>query len=87
MSEPVQERHNAKDLLFAVLVMIVYFAYMLTIAFAPDLFAAPVAEGSALSIGLLAGVLMAVFMVAFCAWYTWRRNRSEREESTTTYPR
>jgi uncharacterized membrane protein (DUF485 family) len=77
MSQHDRDRQNTKDLLSAVLVMIVYFAYMLTIAFAPKLFAAPIAAGSPLSIGLASGVAMALFMIVFCAWYTHRRNKRE----------
>ena len=66
-------------MLLAVLVMFIYFAYMLTIAFAPDLFSAPISEGSTISIGLASGVLMAVFMVALSAWYTSRRNSRETD--------
>jgi uncharacterized membrane protein (DUF485 family) len=77
MSANTQDRQNIRDLLCAVLVIVVYFAYMLTIAFAPQLLAAPVASGSPVSIGLAGGVAMAVFMVVFSAWYTHRRNKRE----------
>ena len=73
---------DTKDVLLSVVVMLVYFAYMLTIAFAPKLFAAPIATGSPLSIGLASGIGMAVFMVAFSAWYTQRRNKLEEQAGT-----
>lgn len=76
MQRTDEERQGTVDLLLAVLVMVIYFAYMLTIAFAPQVFAQPFA-GSSVSIGLASGIAMAVFMIAFCAWYTQRRNRRE----------
>ena len=75
MQRSEQERQGIVDLLLAFMVMVIYFAYMLMIAFAPKLLAKPIAAGSSLSIGLASGILMAIFMVGLCAWYTRRRNR------------
>ena len=72
-----QERQDRTDLLLAVLVMVVYFAFMLTIAFAPQVFAAELVQGFPLSIGLGSGIAMAIFMIVLSAWYTRRRNRRE----------
>lgn len=80
MQRTDEERQGAVDLLLAVLVMVIYFVYMLTIAFAPEVFARPIGA-SKVSIGLASGIAMAVFMVAFCAWYTQRRNQREEEAS------
>lgn len=70
-------QHGTGDLLSAAVVMVVYFTYMLMIAFAPHVFAKPVAGGSTVSVGLVSGIVMALFMIAFCAWYTHRRNSRE----------
>ncbi len=86
MSAPDSTRQMSKgtrDVLLAMLVMFIYFAYMLTIAFAPEFFSAPISQDSTISIGLALGVLMAVFMVALSAWYTSRRN--SRETDSTNY--
>lgn len=79
MNKPEGGPQGTGDLLSAGLVMLVYFVYMLTLAFAPEFFAAPISEGSTISIGLASGVGMAVFMVVFSAWYTHRRNSRETD--------
>jgi|GEM_PF-5169576 uncharacterized membrane protein (DUF485 family) len=85
MHENDYERQGKVDLLLALVVMAIYFVYMLTIAFAPELFAKPLGEGSPLSIGLASGAAMAVFMIAFSAWYTQRRNRRELADSNVPH--
>jgi len=72
-------RNKAGDLMASAWVTVLFFAYMLTIAFAPELFRAPVAAGSNLSMGLALGVALAIFLVAMCAWYTHRRNGEEQD--------
>lgn len=84
MQKTDDERQGTVDLLLALLVMVIYFVYMLTIAFAPHVFARPIAA-SKVSVGLASGIAMAVFMVAFCAWYTHRRN--QREDAASRDPR
>lgn len=77
MNRPGKAQHGGGDLFSAAVVMLVYFAYMLAIAFVPDLLAEPIAKGSTISLGLASGVVMALFMVVFAAWYTHRRNSRE----------
>ncbi len=80
MQRTDEERQGTVDLLLAMLVMVIFFAYILTIAFAPDVFTRPLGN-SPVSVGLAAGIAMAVFMIGLCAWYTQRRNRREEEAS------
>jgi uncharacterized membrane protein (DUF485 family) len=82
MSGPETTRNGTGDILLAVLVMFIYFAYMLTIAFAPEVFAAPLRNGSSVSVGLALGLAMAIFMVALSAWYTGRRNSRETDHKS-----
>lgn len=69
-----KDRSQAGDLLSAFIVIVVFFAFMLTIGFAPQVFAQPIHSGSVVSVGLACGVVMSLFTVMFCAWYTHRRN-------------
>ena len=56
-----------------------FFAYILVIAFDPELFRQPVAEGTLLSIGIVSGVLLSIFLVVLAGIYSWLRNRSDSE--------
>jgi uncharacterized membrane protein (DUF485 family) len=77
MNKPDGSSRRASDLASAVIVSVVYFAFMLTIGFAPQVFTAPIHAGSLVSKGLVYGIAMTVFTVICCAWYTHRRNSRE----------
>lgn len=66
------------DWICTVLAVAPFLAYILVIAFRPELFRQPVAEGTLVSIGIASGVLLAVFLVALAGVYSWLRNRSDR---------
>lgn len=56
-----------------------FFAYILVIAFSPEFFRRPVAEGTLISIGIASGVALSVFLVGLAGVYTWLRNRAVRK--------
>jgi len=70
---------NIIDWACTVLTVASFLAYILVIAFWPDLFRQPIAQGTLVSIGIASGVLLSVFLVALAGLYAWLRNRSERE--------
>ena len=77
MNNPDASSRSAGDLASAVIVTVVYFAFMLTIGFAPRVFGAPFRAGSVVSKGIVYGIVMTLFTVGCCAWYTHRRNSRE----------
>ena len=59
----------------SVLVLVVYYGYILVIAFKPEVFATPISSGSIISIGIPIGagiILMAWIMTGI---YTYRANK------------
>ena len=53
-----------------------YLAFMLTAAFAPTFYAAPVVEGGLFSMGLLLGIALVFFGLVLVAAFIRRLNRS-----------
>ena len=45
----------------SILMLVVYYAFIMTIAFAPDLLAIPVSEGSVITIGIPIGIAIILF--------------------------
>ena len=66
------------DLLATLAVVTVYLAFMLLVGFVPAWLARPAVAGGSVSIGLVLGALVTVFLVAAAWVYTRVRNRVDR---------
>jgi uncharacterized membrane protein (DUF485 family) len=63
------------DWVFTALAIVSFFAYILVIGFAPEIFARPIVSGSLISVGIVSGIAVSVFLVALAGIYTHLRNR------------
>ena len=68
-------RSNVTDWVSTALAVVSYFAYMLVIGFAPEVFARPIVSGSLISVGLVSGIALIVFLVTLAGIYTYLRNK------------
>ena len=57
-------------------VLVAYYAFVLAIAFAPDLLAAPLGPDTVLTVGIMAGLSVIVMSVGLTGIYVWRANRT-----------
>jgi uncharacterized membrane protein (DUF485 family) len=58
----------------AIAMLIVYYAFILTVAFAPQLLGTPIAAGSSISIGIPLGALVLVIAFVLTGLYVRRAN-------------
>jgi uncharacterized membrane protein (DUF485 family) len=77
----VEDEHARVDVIATAVVVTVYMAFMLAVGLAPGYMNRPVTSGGALSIGMLCGIGITVFIVAAAKIYTARRNKQERSPS------
>jgi len=56
------------------LILVVYFSFILTIAYKPELLAIPLYEGSTITLGIPLGVFVIVFAFVLTGIYTFRAN-------------
>jgi uncharacterized membrane protein (DUF485 family) len=63
------------DWISTILAVVSFFAYILVIGFAPKIFARPIVGGSLISVGLVSGIALTVFLVALAGIYTRLRNK------------
>ncbi|MEA3370682.1 MAG: DUF485 domain-containing protein [Campylobacterota bacterium] len=61
--------------------LIVYFSFILTIAYNPALLGTPVSENSVISIGIPIGISVIIFAFVLTGIYTYRANREFDELS------
>ena len=54
--------------------LIVYFAFILTIAFEPSFLGTPIAKGSVITLGIPVGIFVIVFAFVLTGVYTYRAN-------------
>ena len=59
----------------AILIMMIYFSFILVIAFIPEFFAQPVFEGSVISIGIPIGLLVILSSFLLTGIYVYRANQ------------
>lgn len=57
-------------------VLLLYFAFIFAIAFAPGWLAQPLHEGTVVTTGILAGVLVIALCIVLTGVYIWQANRS-----------
>lgn len=60
--------------ILSILMLIIYYAFILVIAFNPKLLATPLTEGSLITIGIPIGVLIILFAFLLTGIYVWRAN-------------
>ncbi|MDF1884482.1 DUF485 domain-containing protein [Sulfurimonas sp. SAG-AH-194-C21] len=65
----------------SVLMLLVYFTFILTIAFKPELLAKTLSEGSVITVGIPIGILVIIFAFVLTGLYTKRAN-SEFDDLT-----
>ena len=76
-------RLSAKTWAATVCVLVIYFAYILTIGFAPDLFGRPISDGLLTSWGLVLGALIMVVCMVAALFYTTVKNRADAARPDT----
>jgi uncharacterized membrane protein (DUF485 family) len=67
-------RRDRFAIILTVILSIVYFGFILLIAFDKPLMGAPIAGGTT-SIGIVLGLGMILFTLFLTGWYIWRANR------------
>ncbi|HYG87061.1 MAG TPA: DUF485 domain-containing protein [Azospirillum sp.] len=58
----------------SIIVLLAYYAFVLTVAFKPELLQSPLAGGMTLSIGLAVGLVLTIFCFAMTGLYVRRAN-------------
>lgn len=61
--------------ILALAVLVTYYAFILVIAFRPELFATPISNGSVITWGIPVGLFVIVFSFLLTGVYVWRANR------------
>ncbi|MGQ0656486.1 MAG: DUF485 domain-containing protein [Chromatiales bacterium] len=70
----LETRRGRLSWVLTCIVLLAYFAFILTVAFAPHLLALPVREGSPITWGIPAGLLLIVLSFALTGVYVHRSN-------------
>jgi len=70
------KRRTRVSLIFFAAALVIYSGFILTLAFVPDLFAQPIAEGWTMSVGVLTGVLVVFSAVIMIALYVRFSNKN-----------
>lgn len=60
----------------SILMLIVYYTFIMTIAFKPELLAIPLSDGSVISIGIPIGIAIILFSFALTGLYVYKANRT-----------
>lgn len=71
----LQRRRSRTGWSLAGIVLGVYYGFILVIAFRPALFAAPLHEGTVVTRGVIAGLLVIAVSILTTGVYIWRANR------------
>jgi uncharacterized membrane protein (DUF485 family) len=68
------EKRLGFSIKLSIAMLVVYFAFILTIAFSPSLLATPLSDGSVTTIGIPIGIAVIIFAFALTGIYTKRAN-------------
>lgn len=68
------KKRSSFALLLSTAILVVYFAFILTIAFNPSLLGTPLAEGSVTTVGIPVGIAVIIFAFVLTGIYTNRAN-------------
>lgn len=69
------DKRNRYNWTMAIIMMVIYYAFILLIAFNPGLLATKIAAGSTISIGILGGFLVILTAIVMTGLYTRRANK------------
>ena len=58
----------------SLIMLLVYYAFILTIAFSPEVLAIPISEGSVISIGIPIGIFIILFSFFLTGLYVYKAN-------------
>jgi uncharacterized membrane protein (DUF485 family) len=58
----------------SILMLIIYYAFIIVVAFAPSIFGTPIMEGSVISAGIPAGIIIIISAFALTGIYVRRAN-------------
>jgi len=60
----------------SILMLLVYYAFIMTIAFKPELLAVPLSAGSVISVGIPVGIAIILFSFLLTGLYVYRANHT-----------
>jgi len=60
--------------ILSIIMLVIYYTFIMVIAFSPQTFAAKIAEGSVITIGIPIGILIIVSAFILTGIYVWRAN-------------
>ena len=60
----------------SILMLIVYYTFIMTIAFKPELLAVPLSDGSVISVGIPVGIAIILFSFFITGLYVYRANHT-----------
>lgn len=69
------DSRNRYNWSMAIIMMVIYFAFILLIAFNPALLATKIAAGSMISVGILSGFLIILIAIGMTGMYIMRANK------------
>ncbi|OYY74056.1 MAG: hypothetical protein B7Y40_06465 [Gammaproteobacteria bacterium 28-57-27] len=69
------DTRNRYNWIMAIIMMVIYFVFILLIAFQPGLLAIKVAAGSPISVGILGGFLVILIAIGMTGMYIMRANK------------
>ena len=70
------DSRNRYNWTMAIIMMVIYFAFILLIAFNPGLLATKIAAGSMISVGILSGFLIILIAIGMTGMYIMRANKA-----------
>lgn len=62
--------------ILSILMLIVYYAFIVTIAFKPELLAIPLSDGSVMSVGIPVGIAIILFSFVITGLYVYKANNT-----------
>jgi len=60
----------------SILMLLVYYAFIMTIAFKPELLAVPLSDGSVISVGIPVGIAIILFSFLLTGLYVYKANNT-----------
>jgi uncharacterized membrane protein (DUF485 family) len=62
--------------ILSIIMLVIYYTFIMVIAFSPQTFAIKIAEGSVITIGIPIGILIIVSAFVLTGIYVWRANEA-----------
>jgi uncharacterized membrane protein (DUF485 family) len=67
-------KRNSFAWILSIIMLVIYYTFIMVIAFSPQTFAAKIAEGSVITIGIPIGISIIVIAFMLTGIYVWRAN-------------